>query len=85
MNAATDGDAAAEPKRRRKEAIESVIAALDAGRDPKVAQNKQEFTLNRAEQTTLEGCAVRVVLSQRRAAARVPQPGHAWGAHAALQ
>jgi hypothetical protein len=55
MNAATDGDAAAEPKRRRKEAIESVIAALDAGRDPKVAQNKQEFTLNRAEQTTLEG------------------------------
>lgn len=55
MSAAMEDAADAEPKRRRKEAPESIPDALDAGRDPKVVQGKDEFTLRCAEQESLDG------------------------------
>jgi hypothetical protein len=55
------GDAAAaaavepEAKRRRKEVVESIPEALNAGRDPRVMTGKDDHVLNRAAESTLIG------------------------------
>jgi hypothetical protein len=58
---AMSGDAAAaaavepEAKRRRKEVVESIPEALNAGRDPRVMTGKDDHVLNRAAESTLIG------------------------------
>jgi len=58
MAAAASGSQVPAAKRARKEAPESIVDALNAGREPKVVHQSEEVVLHPAAQEVLEGITV---------------------------